>query len=304
MSGASLISIALRAPDDEGKSDIQKARDAITAKVTVAAKEEKEEEKEDDNEDDENNEEIDEDDEEKEEEELEKELTAEEKEAKEKQEREAAKAARKEQRIQKRIDTAVAAQKIAEAETLKWKAIAEANPDKKLTEEEVEARSEAKAAEKIATKEVERMQAEFNKACDKLQGDGDKLDKQFTTKVVAMAEELGPIPSRVIGILSDLDNGAEVLKYMVDDIDEAEKIYDLKEKPERLAIALVRISDKLAEAAKPKPKKISKVPDAVKPVNGSRSSSTQITEADTKNPEEYRRKRILQMEERRKNTRF
>src|SRR5258708_17386404 len=81
MSGASLISIALRAPDDEGKSDIQKARDAITAKVTVAAKEEKEEEKEDDNEDDENNEEIDEDDEEKEEEELEKELTAEEKEA-------------------------------------------------------------------------------------------------------------------------------------------------------------------------------------------------------------------------------
>src|SRR5258707_8928707 len=160
MSGTSLSSIALRAPDDEGKSDIQKARDAITAKVTVAAKEEPDHKEE--KEDDENNEEIDEDDEEKEEEELEKELTAEEKEAKEKQEREAAKAARKEQRIQKRIDTAVAAQKIAEAETLKWKAIAEANPDKKLTEEEVEVRSEAKAAEKIDTKEVERMKDDFN----------------------------------------------------------------------------------------------------------------------------------------------
>jgi len=37
---------------------------------------------------------------------------------------------------------------------------------------------------------------------------------------------------------------------MVNDIDEAEKIYDLKDRPEKLAIALVRLSDKLEAAEK------------------------------------------------------
>ncbi len=207
---------------------------------------------------------------------------------------------RKQARIQKRIDKAVAGQRAAEAELIKLKAQLEANPDKKLTEEEVQARAEAIAAEKVAAKELEHLQADFNKACDKLQTEGTKLDKEFTPKVVAMAEELGPIPSRVIGVLSDFDNGAEVLKFMIDDIDEAEKIYDLKDKPEKLAIALMKISDKLTAAKRPRPRQISQVPDPVRPVNGSRVQSLTITEADTKNMDTYVAKRTRQMEERRK----
>ena len=169
-----------------------------------------------------------------------------------------------------------------------------------MTEEEVQAKAEIIAAEKVAAKELENLQKEFNKACDKLQNEGVKLDKEFTPKVVAMADELGPIPSRVIGVLSDLDNGAEVLKFMIDDIDEAEKIYDLKDKPEKLAIALVRIADKLTAAKKPKPKAISQVPDAVEPVKSSRVQSLTITEADTKNMDNYVAKRARQIAEKRK----
>lgn len=228
--------------------------------------------------------------------------TAEEKTAREAIETEAAKAKRKEERVQKRIDKAVAAQRTAENEVIRLKEQLAANPDKKLTEEEVQNRAEIIANEKVAAKEVERLQIEFNKACDKLQDAGNKLDKEFTPKVNEMAAELGPIPSRIIGILADLDNGAEVLKFMVDDIDEAEKLYDLKDRPERLAIALVRIADKLEAAKKPEKKQISQVPDPVRPVNGSRVNTTQITAKDTTpaGMDNYVRKRQQQMEQRRK----
>lgn len=228
--------------------------------------------------------------------------TAEEKTAREALETEAAKAKRKEERVQKRIDKAVAAQRIAENEVVKLKEQLAANPDKTLTEEEIQRRADVIANEKVAAKEVERLQIEFNKACDKLQDAGNKLDKEFTPKVNEMAAELGPIPSRIIGILADLDNGHEVLKFMVDDIDEAEKLYDLKDRPERLAIALVRIADKLEAAKIPPKKQISQVPDAVKPVNGSRVNTTQITAKDTTpaGMDNYVRKRQQQMEQRRK----
>ena len=280
------------AAEEKAKLREQLAKGNIVKEAPVVEKEEVEEE--------ESEEEI-ESEEESEEEKVEE--TAEEKAAREASETQAAKDKRKEERIQKRIDKAVAAQRTAEAEVAKWRALAEAKPDdEKLTKEQVEARAEAIAAEKVAAKEMERAQADFNKACDKLQDAANKIDKEFTPKVVAMADELGPIPSRVIGILDDLENGAEVLKFMVDDIDEAEKIYDLKDKPERLAIALVRISDKLALAKKPPPKQISKVPDPMKPVNGNRVQSTQITQKDTtpEGMENYVRKRQLQIEQRRK----
>jgi hypothetical protein len=320
MNGASLIAIALRDADnengaDDGLTDVQRARAKMAANVKVTSRSDKEPVKEAAPDPEEDGEGDEGEDDEKEETDITEETeeldadgnpvvkekeTPEQKAAREATETAADKEARKQERIQKRIDKAVAGQRVAEAEVLKLKEQLAAKPDgEKLTEAEVQARAEAIAAEKVAAKDLANLQADFDKACNKLQTEAIKLDKDFTPKVVAMAEELGPIPSRIIGILSDLDNGAEVLKLMVDDIDEAEKIYDLKDKPERLAIALVRISDRLAAAKKPKPKEISKVPDPVTPVKGSRVQSLQITEADTKpgNMETYIQKRIRQREE-------
>lgn len=299
MNGSSLLAIALRdANNDEGSEADAKAklRASLTKNVTVTNKVEtsddtKTEEKEEDEEegDEEDEEDKDESDDENKEEKVEE--TEEVKAAREKQEKEAAKLKRKDERVQRRIDTAIAEKKAAEAEVTKLKAQLAANPDQKLTAEEVEALADAKAEKKLQEKEIERLQKEFDASCDKLQAEGNKLDKEFTEKVVEMSKELGPIPSRVIGILSDLENGAEVLKFMVDDIDEAEVIYKLKDKPEKLAIALVRIADKLAEEKKPKPKQVSKVPNPVKPTRGANVQSTTITEADTKNMDSYVRKR-------------
>ena len=311
MNGVSLSAMLLRDADNEQGSAAEakaKLRESIAKGITVTARSSEEtvpypkedDESENDEKDDDNDKDADEENAEGEAEEKEEVgETAADKKAKEAQELKD-KEDRKQARIQKRIDKAVAAQRVAEDEVVKLRAQLEANPEKKLTEEEVQAKAEVIAAEKVAAKELENLQKEFDKACDKLQNEGVKLDKEFTPKVVAMADELGPIPSRVIGVLSDLDNGAEVLKFMIDDIDEAEKIYELKNKPEKLAIALVRIADKLTAAKRPKPKPISQVPDAVEPVKSSRVQSLTITEADTKNMDNYVAKRSRQMAEKRK----
>jgi hypothetical protein len=290
--------------DNEGavKTPAEIAREAISKNTTVSHKSEKEVKAEAEKiETETNTEEVDEEEDDEEEEEKEEELeekpeeTAEEKTAREAKEVAEAKAARKDARIQKRIDTAVAAQKKAEAEVVALKAQLEANPDQKLTEAEVIARAEAIANEKITQANMERLQLEFNKTCDKLQEDAIKLDKEFTPKVVAMTNELGPIPSRIIGILADIDNGAEVLSVMANDIDEAEKLYDLKDKPEKLTIAIVRMADKLAEAKKPKVKPLSKVPNQGEQIKPSRVNSNTITGKES--TEDYIRKRVAQREE-------
>lgn len=229
--------------------------------------------------------------------------TAEEKTEREKKEREEFKAKRKEERVQKRIDEAVKAQRLAEADVLKWKTIAEAKPeDQKLTEAEVQARADAIANEKVTNLELNRLQKEFTNNCDKIQDAAEKLDKDFNKKVNDLAAELGPLPNQMLNVLFDLDNGPKVLKYLVDDVDEAERIYGLVNNPARLGIALSKISDKLIEADKPKKKEISNVPDPMKPVNGSRVQSTQITQKDTTSEgmDNYVRKRQLEIEQRRK----
>ena len=305
MSGASLISLVLRegendtGADDKTKLREQLAKGNVANKDTIAPVEDNNEDEGDKEDDDEE-----EDEEDKEEDDSEKvEETAEEKVAREAKESEDAKNRRKEERIQKRIDKAVAAQKVAEAEVLKWKTLAEAKPDdEKLTKEEVEARAEAIAAEKIAKSELYNLQKEFNKNCDKIQESAIKADKDFYPKVQALAAEIGPLPTPMMNVLFDLDNGADVLVYLANDVDEAERIYDLQNKPAKLGIALSKIADKLAEEKKPKPKKISEVPDPMKPVNGNRVQTTQITSKDTTpdGMENYVRKRQLQMEQRRK----
>lgn len=233
----------------------------------------------------------------------EEELTDEEKAAKEAEkkanEKAAAKAQRKNDRMQRRIDEAVADAKAAKAELAAFKT---ANPDSKLSEEEVQSRAEAIAAEKLAAKKVEDLQTEFNNTCERLQKEATKLDKDFYEKIVDISDQFGPIPSFMIGVLDDLDNGAEILAHIAADEELAEKIWDLKNKPAKMSNELVVISNKLKEAKKPIKRQISKVPEPIARVQGSRTTSTVITSADTKpeNMDNYVAKRQAQMEARRK----
>src|SRR3990167_2633806 len=55
----------------------------------------------------------------------------------------------------------------------------EEKPEEELTEEENETKAEAKAAQKQAAKDLAEMQTKFEAACDKLQADARKVDKDF-----------------------------------------------------------------------------------------------------------------------------
>jgi len=307
MSGSSLIAIALRDKENEDGSDPRTKLRAEIAKGNLpegqAVIKEGEEDGEQDADERDDNEGDDEEGEEGDgkEKEEEVELTEEEKAAKAEADKLAAKAKRKEDRVQKRFNELTAAKATAEAEVARLKAQLEADPEKKLTEEEIETRAEAKAAQKQAAKDLAEMQTKFKAACDKLQADARKIDKDFDDKINDIATDVGPIPSFMIGVLEDLDNGGEVLAFIANDDELAERIYSLKTKPAKMTKELVEISNKL-EAEKRKPKKqISKVPDPVTPVKGGRANnSLTITEADTKDIDTYVRKRQAQMLEQRK----
>jgi hypothetical protein len=313
MNGSSLISLVLRDADNEGGSSAAELRNKQRAELmknnTVTVSDEKKEAVEADEED---NQEGDEEGEEEGEEEDEtgdegeaevkegEEETEEQKKEREAKEKIAAKAARKQDRMQRRIDTAIADKKAAETEIAKLRAQLEANPDQKLTAEEVEAKAEALAAKKLADKQMVELQEQFDKTCEKLHKDALKVDKEFTDKINDIAEQFGAIPSFMIGVLEDFDNGGEVLAFIANDDDLAEEIYSFKNKPAKMTKKLVEISNTLADAKKPKVKKLSAVPDSVKPVKGNRVVSNTITEADAKNMESYVAKRQRQMLEKRK----
>lgn len=269
----------------------QIAKGNLPAGEVIVEKEENKEEDKDDDEEDEG---------EEKEEDKEEELTPEQIKEKEANEKVAAKAQRKQDRMQRRIDDAIGKQKAAEAETARLKAQIEANPDLKLTAEEVQTRAEAIANKKIQEKEIADIQAQFDKDCDSLQKDARKIDKEFDDKIGDIAEQFGPIPSFMIGVLSDFENGGEVLAKIASDEDLAEEIYDLKSKPAKMTRKLVELSNELI-AAKKKPKKeISRVEAGVEPVKAARTVSTTITESDTKNMDNYVAKRQAQMADRHK----
>lgn len=307
MNGVSLSAMMLRDGNNDQGSDDPKAklREQL-AKGNVQKEGIQQEEaetdnnEEDDNETEEEDEEESEENEEEEEDEIKKkEETEEEKAEREKQEKIQAKAQRKQDRMQRRIDENVAKRKEAEAEVERLKAQLAADPDKKLTEEEVEARAEAIAAKKLADKELKDLQEKFDKDCEKLQKAAIKVDKDFDDKIADIAADIGPIPSFMIGLLNDLDNGGEVLAHIADDDELAEEIWSMR--PARMTRKLVEISDKLIKAKAPPKKEISRVPDPGTPVKPNRSSnSTIITEADTKNMDSYVKKRQAQMAEQRK----
>ena len=227
--------------------------------------------------------------------------TAEQKAEREKQEKIAAKAKRKQDRMQARIDEATAARREAEKKVAELQAQLEADPDKTLTKEEIKRQAEALAEQKLQEENIKKLQEKFDDDCEALRKAAKAVDKEFDAKIKDVAETFGPIPSFMIGVLSDLDNGGEVLAYLAADEDEAERIWDLTKKPAKMAKELAVISLKLEDEKKPKKKEISKV-KAIKPNqnNGRATQSTTLTEADTKNMDNYVAKRIAMREAQRK----
>ncbi len=303
MNGGSLKSLMLFDAADDAKAARDNQRAELLKNNTVVADppvEKKEEEvKEEDKEEDEDEE----DDEKKEEDKDPNEgLTPEQIKEKEAAEKIAAKAKRKEDRVQKRINDIAAQRDAANAEIAKLKAQLEADPEKKLTEEEVETRAQAIADKKLKDKELADLQAAFDNDCERLRKDATKTDKDFDDKIADIAEQFGPIPSFMIGILADLTNGGETLAKIAADDDLAESIYKLKAKPAKMTQAILDVSNKLiADKKKPK-KEISKVPDPITPINSRNVRETVITEKDTKpeNMQDYVAKRRAQQEEMKK----
>lgn len=308
LNGVSLSSLMLRDADNEGGAPSaaelrNKQREELVKNntVKVAADGEKVVEEVE-----EEAEEGEEEEEEAEEEEGEEEVdpaaeeTAEQKAEREAREKIAAKAQRKQDRTQRRIDAIIAEREAGKTEIARLKAQLEANPDQKLTAEEVEKLAEEKANKRLAEKQMQDMQADFDKACDTLAKAATKIDPEFNDKINDIAEQFGAIPSFMIGVLEDFENGGEVLAYIANDDDVAELIFGLAKKPAKMTKELVIISNQLADAKKPKPKKLSAVPDSVTPVKGARTVSNTITEADTKNMESYVAKRQRQMAEKKK----
>jgi chromosome segregation ATPase len=306
MNGGSLLSYALYdGNNDDGTPDPKTKLREELAKGNVIKEEnpegdDKDKDADKDKEGDEEDEEEDEDNEEDEEEDDKEdiELTPEQKAEKEAKEKLEAKATRKQERMQRRIDRAIAEKKAAETEVAKLKAQLEASPDQKLTAEEIEAKAEAKAKQKLAEKELENLQDKFDKACETLAKAATKVDKDFNEKINELADDIGKIPSFMIGVLEDMENGGEVLAHIANDDELAEEIWAMR--PTKMTKALVEISAKLEAAKKPPKKQISKVPDPGTPVKGNRQVSNTITEADAKNMDVYTRKRMAQIAEKRK----
>lgn len=309
MNGGSLLSYALF----DAESDAKAARDAQRADLlknnTVIVKDEKKEEekeveeKDDEEADDEDDKEDDkeEDKEEDDKKEEDEQLTPEQIKEKEVADKIAAKAKRKEDRIQKRINDMAAQRDAANDKIKELEAKLAADPEARLTEEEVETRAEAKAAEKLRAAEIKKLQDDFDNDCEILRKAATKIDAKFDDKIADIAEQFGPIPSFLIGVLSDTSNGGEVLAAIAADDDLAEKIWDLKTKPAKMTKELLELSNKLIAANKKPKKEISKV-EVITPLNSNNVKETVITDKDTKpeNMQDYVMKRRAQMEQAKK----
>ena len=196
-------------------------------------------------------------------------------------------------RLQKRLDKETGSKKDLNKELAAARTALEAKQAEGeviLTEEEVERRSEEKAARKVAEKE-------FVATCNRLFDDAVKIDKQFKNKVDAMAEDIGAIPSMMIGILGDIDNGAAVLSYLTNNVEEAEEIYT-KSAP-KMAIELAKLSTKLT--TKKPTKELSKVPAPNDPVSGSANPKFDPYNTKSTDDKDWIEKRNRQVAERRAN---
>lgn len=295
-----LSSVApLFAPDDEGKTEAQKARDAIKVESFKKDDEKKEPEKKEEKSEDGSENSEDANDEGKEENEDDVDETSDEEKKEEVEaspedlKKEKAKLEKTIERLQKRVGKTTAeknqiAQQLADATA---SLNAKVEEGKGLSEEEVERRSNAKAEEKS-------LEREFNKAVSTLNKSATKVDKDFPAKIKELTEDVAPIPGQMIGILEDLDNGGAVLAHLASNPDEFEEIYELS--LARMATRLSKLSDKLEEAGKEKPKKISKTPAPLNTIKGGEKSPSILPANPTKNMAEYVQQRNIQVAERRK----
>jgi len=160
-----------------------------------------------------------------------------------------------------------------------------------LTEEEVNRRARELANQDLTVRE-------FNAAQDKLIADATAIDKNFMSKINELAQDVAPLPEFFIGALNDLDNGGEVLNFLTDNPDDYENLLK-KPNPMRIMKGLVDISNKLLEAKKPKPKKVSNAPEPAGKLKGSTKSPDQMPIDPTKDMEGYIRVRAAQDKARR-----
>ena len=160
-----------------------------------------------------------------------------------------------------------------------------------LTEAEVNRR-----AKEIANTEL--TAREFNKAQEKLIDAATAIDKNFMSKVHELAADVAPLPEFFIGALDDIDNGGAVLNYLTDNPDEYEDLLKA-DNPMKVMMGLVKISDKLIEAAKPKVKKVSQAPEPAKGLKGNTRSPNVLPAKPTENMAEFVRVRNMQAKQRR-----
>lgn len=199
---------------------------------------------------------------------------------------------RRQARVQKRIDKITSDRNRLAEENEALKRQLSEKPDSELTQEEVDRRAELKANEKLILQR-------FNDDKAKLQKQGEKADKDFNSNVKDMADDLGLIPSVVIGVLADLDhdNGGEVLAYLAkpENVNLAEDIYELQNNPVKLGQKLAKLSDKLHdEKTNRKRKGRSGLPPPIRPINENNQQSSGLS--DSLSMDEWVRRRDAQAE--------
>lgn len=197
-------------------------------------------------------------------------------------EKKEAKTDKEKERVQKRIDRLTAKNKTLEAEKDQLvKQLAAAKEGKEtFTAEDMEAR-----AKEIATAEVD--QREFSNMCARLNKAANKLDKDFDDKIDEVTKEVGKIPSQMISVLDDLDNGAQILVYFADDVDEFERVKDLS--ITKMAIEITKLATKLGEKKLNLP---SKAPAPIDPIKSAKKVDAVLTGKE--NMEDFVRKRNAQ----------
>ncbi len=202
--------------------------------------------------------------------------------------------------------------KLERAQRRAGKTAAERDENKKLVKE-LKAALDAKLEEgtqPLTAEEVKRQAREladqdltareYNKAQEKLIDSAVKIDKTFMSKINDLAAEVAPLPGFFIGALDKLDhdNGGAVLNYLTDNPDEYEEILK-KNDPVQTMTKLIRISDKLHEASKPKHKKVSNAPEPAKPLKGNNRNPDTLPPNPTKDMETFIRVRQQQEKARR-----
>lgn len=184
-------------------------------------------------------------------------------------------AAEKEEKKQARIERKFA-KEAAEKKQLKEenealkRQLAE-KPDASLTQEEIVKQARELADKQRKEDSEKSIEDKFVDDCNKLAIEAKKIDKDFDKKVDILGKEVGRIPSQMIGMLTDLDNGGAILNHLTDDLDKAEEIFKLS--PPRMALALAKLSTELSK----KPvKEISKAPEPNEPLGGGHKRSAMV----------------------------